>query len=855
MKAPSVPIHTYIIFIVGILIYIITLQIIKGNIFNLYSDKGFNIDKYYKFWEDMTSVQRLFLSETYYKFYLNLTDEIDAIKNNIQNNNLDLEVHYLNSTYFKPTLQLENVPYILASFIPKNKNFSEKRLLICAHFNGHNLTSGGTAYDDAIHVVSMLGAMQYLSKNNINLNTQVDFLFDGAEEYALLGAYQYADYLKEKNLSINYDYLNLESMGGGPPYAFVIKNGKGNYRIQKALSYTSGSILLAMNYLYDTGFVQSTTDHEVFNEQGWLGGVNVFLGKSSVYHTKYDKIDSDKGKEHLKMAGNQLIDFILNYEPEGYDGNSIGYGIAPMCVVLPVLWLYILIPLFFVVTIFAIFIKERKNRKEFFFDLLMQFICFIIVLAIFLILGLLLSFINSNSSSGNQVFAILSAFMGLFLFLIFHRILKIKKWSRFKLVFISLLMMICITTDLSIPFLSLNILSTIFYFFDNKIIKYVTAIIQYLIMSLYFSFVITVFMQFTTRVNNIIGNVGIYLIYFFFSYHISVSPLDLYEIPEKEKLLDLIKFMFSKKKIDNSSLNDENQYNILDELIDEVQSKSTLKSFITYKQRFINKKFIPVYLFFLYDLYFLILLLILFFKPAPFSEDYVLRGTFLNVYKSSNSSTMLFFPQTIGYNFAKKKLKDSDFKNVFKEESISNYIYSEYQDYDCTVFAVDSNENLSENNQECDFSMPNINEIVDLNYHNNTAKDRYDFTFSFNIPNKYCIDSLYLYIHCDDCIIEANGKTYDDRLKKLATKRKIFLKVGKKEIKGKNDTSLADIITKTNFVLNTNNFKYSLYLVTMKNSKDYLKFMDSFGEAICNARSTMISDTIFKYEGYYSSQD
>ena len=92
-------------------------------------------------------------------------------------------------------------------------------------------------------------------------------------------------------------------------------------------------------------------------------------------------------------------------------------------------------------------------------------------------------------------------------------------------------------------------------------------------------------------------------------------------------------------------------------------------------------------------------------------------------------------------------------------------------------------------------------------------------------------------------------------MKKLATKRKIFLKVGKKEIKGKNDTSLADIITKTNFVLSTNNFKYSLYLVTMKNSKDYLKFMDSFGEAICNARSTMISDTIFKYEGYYSSQD
>jgi len=58
------------------------------------------------------------------------------------------------------------------------------------------------------------------------------------------------------NKTENYDYLNLESMGGSPPYGFVIKNNQGNYRIQKALSKARGSILLACNYIYASNFVE-----------------------------------------------------------------------------------------------------------------------------------------------------------------------------------------------------------------------------------------------------------------------------------------------------------------------------------------------------------------------------------------------------------------------------------------------------------------------------------------------------------------------------------------------------------------------------------------------------------------------
>ena len=65
--------------------------------------------------------------------------------------------------------------------------------------------------------------------------------------------------------------------------------------------------------------------------------------------------------------------------------------------------------------------------------------------------------------------------MGLFLFLIFQRILKIKKWSRFRLILDLILMMVFIKTDLVLPLLTLTILSTIFYFFDNKISKNISA--------------------------------------------------------------------------------------------------------------------------------------------------------------------------------------------------------------------------------------------------------------------------------------------------------------------------------------------------------------------------------------------
>ena len=840
-KIIPIPYHTYILFIIGILIYTFTLHLINGDLFNLYSNNDFPIDDYFSFWKNMTSEQRLFLTETYYNFYLNIKQKIISFNETNINKNIFIEAKFLKSNHSTYFTQYINVPFILVSLVPKGKKIS-KKLLICSHFDGHNLTSGGTAYDDAIHTVSMLGVIDAISKKeNFEINTQIDFLFDGAEEFGLVGAHQYVEYLKENNISVNYDYLNLEAMGGSPPYVFVLKNSDGNYRIQKTLSKTRGSVLLGMSFIFDSGFISSSSDHVVFNEQKWTGGVSVFLGKSSVYHTKYDKIEN---KEHLRMAGSQLLDFVINYEPEddGYNGNSIGYGIAPLCIVLPILVFYIVNPIIFLVSTALIIIKERKNVKEFLFDLLFQFICFIVILAIFIILGLLVYLANSNSASASQAFVILGAFMGLFLFLIFQRIFKIKKWSRFKLILDSLLMMIFIRTDLSLPFLSITILTLIFYCFDNKIIKYICIIFQYLFMSLVFAFMLPVLMQYTTRMSDLIGNVLVFSLFYIFSFYISVLALDLYDITqEKEKITELIKNIFKKKSEDDiNSLNDDIQYNILDDLVDEEESGSSRSARI--KNKYCNRKIIPLYLLLFYLLYFIVFLLILLLKPYPYSSSYTAPGVFYNIYNDYQNSTMIFLPYH-GYNYAKKNIKKSVFKSLFEEKDLAEYLKG--TESKGKVFAVKSKEPINENNKQCNFTMPDISKIINVTYYKN-SDNLYDVNFKINIEKEACIIAVYLYINCNNCVQKFNGKIKEnkDNINKVG----FLIRIGKEEI---TNTALPDFNSESNMILTENEFDYIVLLSTMKNSKDYLKFLESFGEASVNFRKYPPSDTLYKYEGKY----
>ena len=371
-----------------------------------------------------------------------------------------------------------------------------------------------------------------------------------------------------------------------------------------------------------------------------------------------------------------------------------------MCIVLPILIVNIIIPIIFISTIIVIIFKEKQSIKIFFQDLLNEFLCFITVLVVFLIEGFFVFLFNPNSPASNQIFVLLISLSGLFLFLIFQIIFKIEKWSRFRLIFDSLIMIISFGTDFSLPISILTILSLIFYTFDNKTIKFTIGILQIFIMSLFFSTLLNVFMQYTSRFNELLGTFVLFVLFFIFSYHISVSPLEFSQI-YKDK--DIIKVTEEYKPL-NNDLDFKNKVNKNSKEIEK-------KSYINY-----NNKSNDSNLIFIYILYIIILNIILYCKPYPYSKDYTIRGIFLHVIRDNNDSSMLFLTSN-GYNYAKKYLEQSNFTN-FKEEDANNYLEVGYSG---KAFIVDTNDTkIKSYNKYCNETMPELNFSKIITPYNNS---------------------------------------------------------------------------------------------------------------------------------------
>ena len=116
---------TYILFIIGCFIYIFFSLVVKGELFNLYSENDFPYEdknnNYKQFWQTMTSVQRLALTETYYQFYFNLTNKLNEInQRNLKNvnRNIEMKINNIISNYTDDTKKFVNVPFIFVSLIP-----------------------------------------------------------------------------------------------------------------------------------------------------------------------------------------------------------------------------------------------------------------------------------------------------------------------------------------------------------------------------------------------------------------------------------------------------------------------------------------------------------------------------------------------------------------------------------------------------------------------------------------------------------------------------------------------------------------------------------------------------------------
>ena len=94
-------------------------------------------------------------------------------------------------------------------------------------------------------------------------------------------------------------------------------------------------------------------------------------------------------------------------------------------------------------------------------------------------------------------------------------------------------------------------------------------------------------MQFSPRLGSILGNIAVFILFFIFSYHLSASPLDLYDVTEENSMFGLMKDFFSKDaniNLDNEVIN--HIGSITDDLIDDQDEKKSIKS-----EKVVNKYF------------------------------------------------------------------------------------------------------------------------------------------------------------------------------------------------------------------------------------------------------------------------
>ena len=157
-----------------------------------------------------------------------------------------------------------------------------------------------------------------------------------------------------------------------------------------------------------------------------------------------------------------------------------------------------------------------------------------------------------------------------------------------------------------------------------------------------------------------------------------------------------------------------------------------------------------------------------------------------------------------------------------------------------------SKEPINNNNPQCVFTMPPLEDFFEINHVRNISDTEYELNIKINISKTTCIEAVYINFYCETCLQQMNGKIANEKYYKDI---RLIIKHGKKEIV---DSELPDFITETNIIVNVTSFNYSVQLNTKKSSKDYLKFLESFGEASVNFASPAISDTIYKYDGVFN---
>ncbi|XP_039275977.1 endoplasmic reticulum metallopeptidase 1 [Nilaparvata lugens] len=177
-------------------------------------------------------------------------------------------------------------------------------LLVNCHFDSAPTSPG--ASDDGLNCAVMLETLRVLSQQKEELQHNIIFLFNGAEETPLQASHGFiAHHPWAKEVKA---FVNLESCGAGG-HEFLFQTGPGHSWLVElyadAAEHPSGTVL--GEDIFQSGLVPSDTDFRVFRDYGKIPGLDfAHCDNGFVYHTRYDDIDQIQDGVYQHTGDNLL---------------------------------------------------------------------------------------------------------------------------------------------------------------------------------------------------------------------------------------------------------------------------------------------------------------------------------------------------------------------------------------------------------------------------------------------------------------------------------------------------------------------------------------------------------------------
>ena len=221
---------------------------------------------------------------------------------------------YLYSTYYS---KIKNV---IARVSRKNKPTRNNTLLINSHFD--SAKEGPGASDDEINVVIMLEVLRSIVNNpDIELNRDIIFLFNGAEESGLLASHGFiTQHRWADDVSA---YINLEAVGSGGREMLFQSTSKELMRsYMKAAPYPFSNIV--GQEIFQANVIPSDTDFRIFRDYGntYEGGLDfAFIKNGYVYHTRHDTIQNIQDGS-IQQAGDNLLNVVIDFVSKEIENRS-----------------------------------------------------------------------------------------------------------------------------------------------------------------------------------------------------------------------------------------------------------------------------------------------------------------------------------------------------------------------------------------------------------------------------------------------------------------------------------------------------------------------------------------------------